>query len=108
MPIDKPWTGARYDILIDVWAHEKSARGAVSFPRISRSMYSAVLPSLGPCEVHTSLVTHGGTTLPDSHATECCQPPWYCSRHKWWWALALAPWAPGAAREEEEEKEEEE
>lgn len=61
----------------------------MSFPRISCSVYSAVLPSLGPCEVHTSLVTHGGRTRPDSHATECVASR-LGSRHKRWLALGLA------------------
>lgn len=64
----------------------------MSFPRISCSVCSAVLPSLGPYEVHTSLVTHGGDTRPDSHATECCQPPWVAVTSggwHWHWHLGL-------------------
>lgn len=64
----------------------------MSFPRISCSVCSAVLPSLGPCEVHTSLVTHGGDTRPDFSCNRVV-PAALGSRHKWWLALALAPWS---------------
>lgn len=59
MPSSGLAVGARYDNLIDGRAHEGRLEALCQFQEylVPRS---AVLPSLGPCEVHTGLVTHGG------------------------------------------------
>jgi len=95
MPVDGPGMRARYDDLIDGWAHTTGGKRCcvVSFPRISRCALRSAAESRSVRGPHKSGNAREGPR-PDSHAIR--ELPLGL-------ALALAPWSRGEGPEGGEE-----